>query len=156
MCVASVCVPRGVLVVSWLSGSLLKISLKLLPLYLDSRHVRFCIYPLKYKSLFPLAFWISYMQALLDSKDRCFGDLFSQCRNLGLESLMWGSGPSLLGENLCSCDYPLVCGSPLWGCGSCLYCIPPFLPILLIILILYKFFLNVEYRHKYFYWNGWL
>lgn len=148
MCVASVCVPRGVLVVSWLSGSLLKISLKLLPLYLDSRHVRFCIYPLKYKSLFPLAFWISYMQALLDSKDRCFGDLFSQCRNLGLESLMWGSGPSLLGENLCSCDYPLICRSPTWWCGSWLYYVSTSLLAVSLWLLLYMFSCGKSLGHS--------
>ena len=45
------------------------------------------------------------------------GNLSSQCKTLGLGSLMWGSDPLLLGENLCNCNYPLVCGSPTWGMG---------------------------------------
>ena len=36
----------------------------------------------------------------------------SRCRTPGIGSLMWGSDSSLLGENLCSCDYLPICGSP--------------------------------------------
>ena len=36
--------------------------------------------------------------------------------DVGLGTLMWGSEPSLLGENLCTGDYPPICGSsPQWS-----------------------------------------
>ena len=46
------------------------------------------------------------------------GGSSSWCRTLGLWSPMWGSDPSLLGENLRNYNYPPVCGSPARGCGS--------------------------------------
>ena len=30
---------------------------------------------------------------------------------------MWGFDPSVLGENVCNCNYPLICGSATWGQG---------------------------------------
>ena len=41
-----------------------------------------------------------------------------QCRPPGLGSLMWGLVPSLLGEELYDCNYPLICGLLTQGCGS--------------------------------------
>lgn len=40
---------------------------------------------------------------------------------------MWSLNPSLIWENLCSCDIPGVCGSLCQGCGSQ----PDFVPVLL-------------------------
>ena len=60
---------------------------------------------------------------------------------LRLQSLMWGLNPLLLGENLCSCNYPPICGSPTWVYGSWLYCMsaPPTCLIVLFLFFLYIF-----------------
>ena len=57
----------------------------------------------------------------LPFKARHSGVSSSWCRTSGMGSLMWGSDASLLGEKLCSCDYPPVCGSPTQGCRSWVY-----------------------------------
>ena len=74
--------------------------------------------------------WIIY-------QSQASGGSSSWCRTHGLRSTIWGSDPSLLGRNLCGCNYP-VCGSPTQGCGSQLTAILPLLPISLWFL-LYNF-----------------
>ena len=86
-----------------------------------SEWVRFCVRPLRVESFFSTALWLSCMQALLAFKARYSGGSSTWCRSPGLGSLMWGLNSLLLGEDLCICDYPLICGSPAHGCGSCLY-----------------------------------
>ena len=54
------------------------------------------------KNLFPPVLCSSCTQAPLAFKGNCFGDSSSRCQTLRLGSLMWGSGLSLLWENLCS------------------------------------------------------
>ena len=78
-------------------------------------------------SPFPTALQVFPIQAPLAFKVQRAGGSSSQCRTPGLRSPMWGLDPSLLGENLCDFDYPPVCRSPTWECGSWLYCIsaPP-------------------------------
>ena len=56
-----------------------------------------------------------------------------------LRSLMLGSDPSLLGEKLCNCDYPPVCGPPTQVCGSWLYCISTPPPHLVVVPSLYLY-----------------
>ena len=51
------------------------------------------------------------MQALLAFRVRCSGNSSSWYMIPGLGALRWGSDPFFLGENLCSCYYPLACGS---------------------------------------------
>ena len=59
------------------------------------------------------------------------GALSSWCRNPGLGIPMWGSNHSLLGEKLCDCNYPLVCGSLPHRCIGLDYTTSlPLLPIL--------------------------
>lgn len=48
----------------------------------------------------------------------CSGGFSSWCRTSGLGCPMWGLDPLLLGENLCNCDCPFVCGSPIHECRS--------------------------------------
>ena len=89
--------------------------------------VRFCMCPLRVESLFPIALWLSHTQAPLALRARHYRNLSSWCRAHGLGSLMWGSDPLLLGENLWNYDCPSICGSPTQGYGSWLYCVsaPP-------------------------------
>ena len=54
-------------------------------------------------------------------------------------SLMWGSDPSLLGENHCSCNYSPICGSPTQGYGPWLYTPTPFLIPVSLCFLLYVF-----------------
>ena len=79
------------------------------------------------------------MWAPLASKAKRSGGLSFQHRNPGLGSPVWGSDPSLLGENLCNCNYPQVCGSSTGELGSylgwvsalpasCLVVVPSSLP----------------------------
>ena len=51
-------------------------------------------------------------------KDKHSGVSSSRPRTAGLGSPRWGSDPSLLGENLCNCKSPPVCGLPTWVYGS--------------------------------------
>ena len=74
--------------------------------------MRFYMCHLRVVSLVPTALQLSCTQALLAFKAKHSGTLSSQCRIPRLESLMWGSDPSLLGENLCNCNYHPICGSP--------------------------------------------
>ena len=90
---------------------------KLLPLGWISEHVRFYMSPLREESMFPTALWLSHTSAPPAFKARSSGGLSSWCWTPRLGSLMWGSDHSLLGENLCSCDYPPICGLPTWGVG---------------------------------------
>ena len=49
-------------------------------------------------------------------QSQTFWGLIFQCRNPGLRNPMCSLNPSLLGEDLCNCDYPFVCGSPTLVC----------------------------------------
>ena len=60
-----------------------------------------CVRPPRVASLFPPVLWSSCIQAPVAFKAKCFWDSSSQCQTLRLGSLMWGSGLSLLWENLC-------------------------------------------------------
>ena len=127
MATASVCVP----VASCLSGSLSKISKWVWPrvfskyclLCWNLKCVRFCVSPLRTETLCPTVLQLFCTQAVLVFKTRYSGGLSSQCWTPRLGILMWGLDHLLLGENLCHCDYPLICGSPSQGCGSWIYCV---------------------------------
>ena len=54
-------------------------------------------------------------------KAKCSGGLSCWCRTPGLGSPMWSSDHSLLGKNLCNCNYLPICGLSTWGCGAWLY-----------------------------------
>ena len=95
-----------------------KALFKLLLLVWTLECVRFCVHPLIMESLFPLALWLSQEQALLAFKARRSGGSSSQCRIHSLGTQMWSVNLLFLGENLCNCYYPLVCGLPSWGCRS--------------------------------------
>ena len=82
------------------------------PLCWDSEQVRFCVCPLRAESLFLTALHLSCRQAPLAFKARHSGDSSSGCRTPRLRSPVWGSAPSLLGDNLCSCNYTPVYVSP--------------------------------------------
>ena len=116
--------PSGGVPVSWREAfqyqqvGLTQSPFKLRPLHWDSELVRGCTCPLRLESLFPTVLWLSHMQAPLAFKARCSGVLSSQCKAPGLGIPMRGSEPLLLGENLCNCDYPSMCGSPTWECWS--------------------------------------
>ena len=56
------------------------------------------------ESLFPTALRLSPTQAPLTYKARHSGGLSAWCRTPRLGSLTWDSDPSLLGQNLCSCE----------------------------------------------------
>ena len=81
--------------------------------------------------LFPTTLWLSWKQAPLAFKTRCSGGLSYQCRSPGLGSPIRGSDRSLLGENICNCDYLPICVSPnlvVWV--LIIPCLCPLLPIL--------------------------
>lgn len=75
--------------------------------------------------LFPVALWLSGFIGL--RSQMIWGGLSSRCRTPGQGGPMWGLNLWLLGENRYSFDYPPICGSPIQGCGSWLYCVstPP-------------------------------
>ena len=112
--------------------SLTQAPCRLLLLYWVSVCVRFCECPLRLEHE---AFCLSQTQALLTFKATHSGGSPSWWRIPGLRSLMWGSDPSLLWEDLCNCDYPSICGLPSVGyylshCSSFLYifgCVKSFL-----------------------------
>ena len=95
----------------------------------DLECVRFCVCSVRKKSLFPTAlwfFWKSHWPATTFSVGS-----FSQCITSGLGRPMQGSETSLLGENVCNYNYPLICGSSTRGMGIDCTGSPPFLPTLL-------------------------
>lgn len=59
-----------------------------------------------------------------------FWELFFLVQDPRLGILLWDMVPSLFGENICSCDYSPVLGSPSQGYGSYLHCIPTLLSVL--------------------------
>ena len=107
---------------------LTQVSFNLLPLYLDFKSVRFCLYPLRAES-------ISYNSLALPniSPDVCFksrhsGNLSSQCRTPRVRSLMGDLDPSFLEqEDFYNGHTPPVCGAATPGRVSWLYrvSIPP-------------------------------
>lgn len=66
-------------------------------------NMKFCIYPLNAKSLFPTVLWLSHTQDPLAFRTRLYGGLYSQCRTSKMGRLMWISDSLLLGEKLCKC-----------------------------------------------------
>lgn len=126
----------GVLIASYLweafqdqQVSLTQVPFRLLPLHWDSECVRCCVGPLRVESLFPIAFWLSYTKAQLAFKARNSEVSSSWCGIPGMGSLMWGSDPLILGENLCNCDSSPVCGSPESGVSLDYTASLPLLPI---------------------------
>ena len=103
------------------AGGLTQGPFKLLPLCWDWEYVRFFVCPLRAESLSPSALWLSHRGVLLPFKAKYSGGSSSWWRTLGLQSLMWGSDPSLLGENLS--DYLSVCWLPTQNCEVWLYCV---------------------------------
>ena len=100
---------------------------KLLLLPWVSECVRFCLCPLSVESVFPTSHLTLLKASPTVFQSQKFWRLSSWCRNPELGSWMWGLGLFLLGETLCNCNYPPVCGLPTWRCGSCLYyvSVPP-------------------------------
>ena len=80
--------------------------------------VRTCVHHLGMESLFHTVLRHSQRWALLAFKARCCGGFSSWNRMPGVGSLIWDSDPSLLGENLCNCNYSPVCGLATWGYGT--------------------------------------
>ena len=110
---------RKVTVASCFSWRVSKISNLVWPrllsnwyLYTKSQSIRFCRNPLRVEPVFPTTLWLSLIQAPFKAR-RSRGSS-SQCRAPNLENVMWGLVPLFLGENLCNCDYPPICGSPIW------------------------------------------
>ena len=142
---ANVCVPKGSSSsVSHLSRRLTQISREVWPRFLSND---FCPGSQSMWDLFVFfkgGDLISHKPQVFPNvnptgpQSQAFGGSSSWCRTHGLRSTIWGSDPSLLGRNLCGCNYPLVCGSPTQGCGSQLTAILPLLPISLWFL-LYNF-----------------
>ena len=129
-CFSSVCIPRGS--TSWLlplqkvlqdqQVGLTWAPFKLMPLCWDLQHVRFCGCPLSGVSILysPLALLILGPTGF---QSQVFWGLVFWCRIPRLRSLIQGSNPLLLGEDLYDGDIPL-CGSPSRECGSWLYHAP--------------------------------
>ena len=121
-CLLSVCLsPGSIPVASYLSGRLSKISKWVWPRLLSNyysvlipEHVEILCVLFKSRVYFLRPSSSPVHKAPTPVfKARHSGGLFSQCRNPSLGSLMWGSNPLLLGENLCNCDYPLICVLPI-------------------------------------------
>lgn len=72
--------------------------------------------PLRVESLFSSCLWLFQKSAPLAFKARYAGGLSSQSR-----SLMQGLDLWLLGEDLCNCNYSLICAFPAQGYESQLY-----------------------------------
>lgn len=115
--------PGEVPVASWLPGLLSNISKWVWPGLLSNhclcagpQSMRFCVHPLRVGSLFPTALPLC-LQTLLAFKARYSAGSSSQCRTPWLGSL----DPMLLGENLCSGDYPAFYRSLSQGCRSLLH-----------------------------------
>ena len=79
--------------------------------------------PFKSESLFPIPLQFSYMQTLLIFKGRDSGGSCSQCKTLGLRSLIWDQTPSSLERTsaiviiLLFVGVGLNCTTPLSHCG---------------------------------------
>lgn len=86
---------------------------RLLPLHWVLKQVRFYKHPLRVESLFPRDPQLSSVQALLALSARHYGGLSSQYKILFQGNPLWGLDPSLLWEDLSSCDHPPICGLPL-------------------------------------------
>ena len=80
--------------------------------YTKSQSIRFCGSPLRVEPVFPTTLWLSHIQ--VSFKARRSRGSSPQCRTPDLENLVWSLLPLFLGKNLCNCDYPPICGSPLW------------------------------------------
>ena len=95
---------------------------KVLLLHWDVEFVRFCLCPLRLESVSynPPALLYTSPAGL---QSQMFWRFVFWCRSPGLGSSVLDWDPWLLEEKLCNCDYPHVCGSPTWECGSWLYCI---------------------------------
>lgn len=76
--------------------------------------VRFCVRPLRMKSLFPTTLHNpSPNKSCWPSKRNVLGFIFL-VQDPELGSLMWRSNPSLLRENHCNYNYSSNFGSPTW------------------------------------------
>lgn len=76
--------------------------------------MRFCICPLRVETVSDSPLPLPYLSHT-GLQNYMFCRLISPVCTPRLESLTCGSDPSLLGENLCNCDYPPIRGSPLPG-----------------------------------------
>ena len=112
---------RIVLIASYQSKSLSKISKGVWPdsfqtttsvLVLEC--MRFCICPLRVETVAGSPLPLPYLSRT-GLQNYMFCRLISPVCSPRLERLTCGSDPSLLGENLCNCDYPPIRGLPLPG-----------------------------------------
>lgn len=90
---------------------------KCLLLHWDSEQVRFCMHPLRTVSVScspPALKWKSCCLEPACFSKSCFSNQMSWGLTFQHRSPMWGSGPSLPGEDLCACDGPSICGSLTW------------------------------------------
>ena len=71
--------------------------------------MKFCVHPLRVEFLFPTDLWPKVRPVA--SKAKVSRDS-SQCKTPRLGTLTLDLDLFLLGENLCNCNYPPVCGSP--------------------------------------------
>ena len=120
---------------------------KLLFLSWISEYVRFCVHPLRVGSLFPTALPVSCTQALLAFKARYSAGSSSQCRTPHPHPQVGSSDPMLLGEILCSGDYPAFYRLPNHGYRSLLHlCLsyPPHCGHFFISTVLEHFFPNLR------------
>ena len=74
--------PQETLQDQWVS--LVQAPIKLLILPLVPVHVRFCVCPLRVRSLFPPFLWNSFHQAPMVFKAKCSRDSSSWCQNSNL------------------------------------------------------------------------
>ena len=102
---------------------------------LVSQSMRDFVCALYDQSLFPIATWLSRMQALEEFKARYSGGSSSQSRTPRLGQPMLGSDPSLLEENHYNWDYPPICGSSTPGVWVLTTVSLSFLQISLLILL---------------------
>ena len=82
-----------------------------------SVYMKPCVCRPRVESLLPPVVRSSCIQALLAFKAKCFGDSSSGCQTLRLGILTWGSGLSLLWENLCNIIIFQCVGHPPNGYG---------------------------------------
>ena len=78
-------------------------------------YVKPYVHPPSVESLFPPVLWSSCTRALLAFKAKCSGGSSSRGQTLRLGSLTWGSGLSLLCENLCNIIIFQFVGPPSGG-----------------------------------------
>ena len=72
--------------------------------------VRFCLCPFRVEFLFCTALQLTPINKPTGLQSQTFWGLIFQCRNPGLRIPVCRLNPSFLGEDLCNCDYPFVCG----------------------------------------------